>query len=198
MTASTGDLERLLAQYRAAVARAVSSGGPLGPVLRVTIFDDSPAGSAGFDRIFTGLTATLDELPAALSAAVPAIRAAFARNFADERERTAWAALAPRTVAERTRLGFGGTGPILTRTGALRRHVMAAPPRVTRAGRTVELRVRPGRTVARTGAPYDALAQGTSRMPARPMVVVRQDDANRITSAISRELRRRAQANGLG
>ena len=73
-----------------------------------------------------------------MTAAVPTIRAAHRENFTTEGAsgRGAWAALAPRTLAERARLGFG-PGPILTRTGALRAHVLGRtgerdPPRVPR------------------------------------------------------------------
>ena len=164
--------------------------------VRVTIFDDAPAGGKGFDRVFAGFGATIDAMPAALRAGLPAVGAAFAANFTRQGARAAWAPLAPSTQAERRRLGYGPARPILVRSGALRAHVLAATKaaRITRTGNTVRLVVDP-----RPGMPkYAWLALGTSRMPARPMLVVTPEHATRITSAVSRHLRTVAAANGLG
>lgn len=52
------------------------------------------------------------------------IRLRFKRNFEVEGFPTKWAPLAERTVAERRRLGFPGTHPILQRTRELKRSVV--------------------------------------------------------------------------
>lgn len=177
--------------------RATRSGGSSSAV-RLTINDDDAASTTGFDRLFTGLGVTLAGLEVVLGSppVIDAIREQFARNFDQEGGRTRWAALAPSTVEERKRLGYGGAHPILQRTGALRRHVLAAPPKVTRTGAGAELRIRPGDSVG--GEPkYLALAMGTRHMPGRPMVVIDASGAVKVTSAISRALRQRAQAAGL-
>lgn len=178
--------------------RSVGAGKKIPPgMLGITITDDSRANAAGLDRIFDAFGATIDEIPDVLAAAVPTIREQHAAVFRTEGTagRGKWAPLAPATLAERARLGYG-PGPIQVRTGALRDHVLSTPAKIVRRGRTVELTIRPADKVG--GVPkYRALALGTSRIPARPMVTVGPAGAARITSAISRELRRRAAARGL-
>lgn len=174
------------ARYLAHEAAKFQQGVKRGAV-RLTINDDAPGDTTGFDRVFAGLGAVIDNFPAALAAAVPTIRQQFADNFRREAAREAWAPLAPVTIRERIRLGYG-RGPKLRRTGALMRHVLTAPPKVSRAGGDVALRIRPGDSVG--GVPkYRALARGTGRMPARPMVVINSAGAVKVTSAISRALR---------
>lgn len=167
-------------------------------MIGVTIRDDSAAMAKGLDRIFDAFGATMDDVPDVLRSAVPTIREAHRAVFSSEGSagRGRWAPLAPRTLAERARLGFG-PGPILVRTGALRAHVLAAPAKVTRRGSTVELRIEPAPVVG--GVPkyvYNAL--GTSTIPGRPMVALGPAAAAKVTSTISRQLRARARANGLG
>lgn len=193
-------VSRRTADVRRAVDRfnKATTAGKGGHGVRLTINDDDAASTTGFDRVFDGLGVTLAGLEVVLGSppVVDAIREQFARNFDQEGGRSSWAALAPSTVEERQRLGYGGAHPILQRTGALRRHVLAAPARVTRSGTAAELRIRPGDSVG--GVPkYLALAMGTHRMPGRPMVVIDSSGAVKVTSAISRALRQRAQASGL-
>jgi hypothetical protein len=170
-------------------------------MLRVTIHDDSKANGKGLDRIFEAFEATLDDVPDVFRQALPAIRKAHAEVFSSEGSagRGRWAALAPRTQIERARLGYGPRSPILVRTGALRRHVLTAPAKITRGSGFVRLEIRPGDVVA--GVPkYRALALGapSNNLPARPMVALGPANAARVTSAIQRALRARAAANGLG
>lgn len=167
-------------------------------MIGITIRDDAPGNTKGLDRIFDGFGATMNDLPAILLEAVPTIRAAHAEVFRSEGAagRGRWSALAPSTLAERQRLGFG-PGPILVRTGGLRDHVLSAPARITRRGNTVELRIQPAAVV--DGVPkYAANALGTDRIPARPMVALGPAASARVTSVVSRALRARARANGLG
>lgn len=183
------EVERAARAFAAATA---------GDAIRVTFNDDDPERTRGLSRVFVGLGATIDAMPAVLRASgIPAIRAEFRRNFADERGRRPWAPLAPRTVEERIRLGYPGRRPILKRTGALERHVVNAPAMVLRVPTGLELRIAPGERVNGV-AKYRPLALGTGTMPARPMVVLPAPAANRVTSAISRALRERAIAAGLG
>lgn len=167
--------------------------------LRVTIFDDSKANGKGLDRIFEAFDLTMREIPEVLASIVPEVRAAHARTFASEGSagRGAWSPLAPATLAERARLGYG-PGPILKRTGALEAHVLNAPVKITRRGNTVELRIEPDVNVG--GVPkYRALALGNpaTNLPPRPMVTVGSSSAVKITSTLQRALRARAAARGL-
>lgn len=183
----------------AAVARLerANAGGHLG-MFRFTFEDDAAQRRRSIDRLFDALDATLEEIPDVLESALPEIRAGFARNFASESAGgAAWAALAPRTLRDRMRLGFG-PGPILTRTGALAAHVIGTPAQITTLGNTVELKIRPDRSVG--GVPkYDALAKGyaPNNLPGRPMVVLGDSDRVKVTSKIARSLRERARAHGL-
>lgn len=181
-----GDVTRAVRRFE----QSVSGGG-----IRVSISDDDTGGTRGFDRVFVGLGATLDAIPDVLrNEAAAAARVEFARNFVEERGRSGWAPLAPRTVAERVRLGYGGRHPIQVRTGALRAHVLGTKPEVTTGGGGVTLRIAPGKGMRK----YAWLAKGTRTIPPRPMVVLKPDASARVTSAISRALRQRAARNGIG
>lgn len=171
--------------------------------VRLTFNDDGPGDTRGLDRLFVGLDVTLDGVLAVMGepAVLRTIREQFRLNFEGEKGRRPWPALAPRTVAERRRLGYGGAHPILVRTGALRQHVLRTPAQTRRVGSGAELRIAPSPSV--NGVPkYRVLARGGrtpsgGRIPPRPMVVIDAQGAVRVTSAISRALRARAAANGL-
>lgn len=103
------------------------------------------------------------------------IRQKFARNFTEEGHPDKWVALAPMTVQQRRRLGFGGEHPILQRTRELKRSV------VERGHQYNLSQVTTGRTkitlvLGSTDPRFVALHAGTSRIPARPMVVLGDDD----------------------
>lgn len=186
--ARAAQVDRAVQEFTRAVA---------GTPVRVTFNDGDRANTTGMDRVFVQLGLTLASLPDLLRGpGVAAIRQEFTQNFADESGRKRWARLAPATVRDRVAKGYG-RGPILQRTGRLKRHVITAPAQIRSGGGVVELRIAPSANVG--GRPYyRAQALGTSRIPSRPMVVLRPAAANRVTSAISREARRRAQSNGLG
>lgn len=75
---------------------------------------------------FTDITKLIARLNSATSSdtepVTQAIREGFAENFTGERRGTgqSWAALQPSTVFDRIRHGYGGSHPILVRTGSLR------------------------------------------------------------------------------
>lgn len=193
MSSRASDVRHAVQRFKADTTPRGAGSAPI----RLTFNDDNPADTRSVSRLFDGLGATLDSMADVLRGeGLDAIRAAFARNFDRQGERAPWPALAPSTIAQRIRLGYGA-GPILRRTGALRRHVTTAPAEVRRTGTTLELRIAPGNVVA--GRPkYRPLAMGTSRMPARPMVVLTPDSVANVTGVVSRALRNRARANGLG
>ena len=193
---TSGDLEAALARFRRTIR---APGGNLG-YIRVAIEDDSAERKRGLDRMFDAMGAVVDDFPQILEAAVPTIKAAHAAVFATQGTagRGRWAPLAPRTLAERHRLGYG-PGPILKRTGALEAHVLATPAKITRRGMDVELRIEPDRMV--DGVPkYRALAKGYApgNLPGRPIVAIGPAAARKVTSTIQRALRARARAAGLG
>lgn len=196
------------ARLRAAIARFTrsaggggggsTSGGVPAGFLRVTIVDDVNGNRKGIDRLFDAFDATIDDIPDVFRESLPAIRAAHRAVFASEGAsgRGRWTPLAPSTLAERARLGYG-PGPIHVRTGALRDHVLSAPAQITRFAGGVELRIEPDANVG--GVPkYRALALGTDRIPSRPMVALGRPAAARVTSTIQRALRNRARSHGLG
>ena len=129
----------------------------------------------------------LAALPAdALRPTQEAIRASFAANFFNESAGAApWAPLAPRTVAERERLGYPGEHPILVRSGQYR-HSFIDPDdddhysRVSsEGGRTV---IAEGTTDIRAGT----LEFGSDRVPARPALLPSDAGRQRITEALDR------------
>lgn len=185
-------------RIRAAVAKIGAQGGGSG-MIRVTLGDDNAARTKGLDRVFDAFGATMDDVPKVLESIVPTIRAAHRATFDTEGAagRGAWAALAPRTLRDRRRLGYG-PGPKLVRTGALRDHVLSTPAKVTRRGDTTELRIEPDPDVGGVRK-YRALALGRPEinLPGRPMVAVGPASARTITSALQRALRARAAAAGL-
>lgn len=166
-------------------------------MLLVEIRDDSNEREAGISRIFEAFDATIDEFPDVLRDALPEIRRAHGQNFDTEGAsgRGPWAPLAPSTLRDRARLGFP-PGPILTRTGALRAHVLAADADISQVGNLTILRIRPGDYVGGV-AKYRYLAGGTSKMPARPQVTIGPANATKVSSVIQRSLRARARAHGL-
>lgn len=197
-----GRAARLNAAARTFERAAAARGG--GPI-RLTMHDDGPGDTRGFDRLFVGLGATVAAFPDALRDALPTIRAAHAAVFrtAGLAGRGGWPALSESwTVPERIALGYGGRAPILVRTGALRDHVLNTPAVVSKTADGFELRIAPTPNVGGV-AKYRILARGGTtslgtRIPARPMVALGPTQAVKVTSAISRSLRQRAAANGLG
>lgn len=191
------DVRKAVGKFNATTAAGGSS------FVRVSFDDDDGADTRGFDRVFTGLDVTLAGMASVLSdsAVLSVIRQQFAANFTAEAGRKPWAQLAPTTVQERIRKGYGGRHPILQRTGALKRHVMTAPAKTTTTARGATLRIAPSPSVGGVRK-YAMLAKGGTtptggKVPARPMVVLTPGGATKVSSAISRALRARAAANGI-
>lgn len=101
-----------------------------------------------------------------------------ARNFNAE-GRPAWTPLKPVTIADRLRKGFG-PGPILQRSGALRRSLteLNAPHQIFRPRpRSLQL------TSTLFYFPFHQ--QGTSRIPKREMLAFQKQDKSQITRIIN-------------
>lgn len=78
----------------------------------------TPDSTRELEQLFQRIERALDPPDADLEPTRNAVRDGFALNFADEASGWGpWEALAPRTVIERRRLGFGPEHPILIRTG---------------------------------------------------------------------------------
>jgi hypothetical protein len=194
-------------QRAAAAKRAVAAfnatKAPGGGFVRVSFNDDDRADTRGLDRVFVGLDVTLAGMASVLSSGpvLAAIREQFAANFDREGGRKKWAQLAPTTVQERIRKGYGGRHPILERTGALRGHVLSTPAKTSTTARGATLRIAPSPSVKGVRK-YAMLAKGGTtptggKVPGRPMVVLTPGGATKVSSAISRALRARAAANGI-
>lgn len=200
-----GTLRARVRAYVRALTRfdsQTAGSGPVSAPIRLTINDGDPASTTGFDRVFVSLGVTLGGMTAVLSdaAVLAAIRKAFEQNFDREGGRTSWPALASSTIVERRRKGYGA-GPILQRTGALKRHVLTTPAVTSTTGRGAQLRISPSPSVNGVRK-YRILALGGrtptgGRIPSRPMVVLTPQGSVKVTSAISRALQARAAANGL-
>lgn len=97
------------------------------------------------------------------------------RNFASEGRPNRWQPLKPATIKERIRRGFGA-GPILQRTGKLKDGFR------TQFGSS--------RLSIVNGVPYFMHHQyGTSKMPARVMIVLLPQDKGQVTRIIRQHLR---------
>jgi hypothetical protein len=103
-----------------------------------------------------------------------------------------WKPLAESTVAERTRLGYGGAHPILWRTGDLG-HALAERGA---AGNVFE--VGPDRLTVGASIFYALFHQdGTTRMPARPIVGLSRTRREGIVKRLGEYVRKTVAAAGL-
>lgn len=109
------------------------------------------------------------------------IREGFAESFAGERAGTgkAWNPLAPSTVRERLRLGYGGAHPILVRSGAYRESFLSRGNgdhlhrlQVSAEGWTLE----EGSTDYRV----HWLEGGTATIPERPVTILSREAEERL------------------
>lgn len=152
-------------------------------MIRLRPTENSRRDFADFAQQIEGLAKLPDD---ALRPVQEAIRASFAANFAAESAgATPWAPLAPRTVADRERLGYPGEHPILVRSGQYRRSFIDPADdehysRVTtEGGRTV---IAEGTTDIRAGT----LEFGSDRVPARPALIPGDAARQRIGAALDR------------
>lgn len=114
-----------------------------------------------------------------------AITQGFQDNFTRQSsEAGPWARLAPSTVIDRQRNGYGGSGPILVRTGGLRagytqRGASDHHERIWQSatGLTIEA----GSSDERIALFHE---RGTSRMPARPISLLGDASESRIIDTI--------------
>lgn len=104
-----------------------------------------------------------------------------------------WKPLAESTVAERTRLGYGGEHPILQRTGALRESL------ATRGAPGNVFEVAPDRLQVGTSLFFAFFHQGgTKKMPARPIVGVSWQRRSAIVQRLVEFVNSQVKAAALG
>jgi phage gpG-like protein len=137
---------------------------------------------------FTDITKLIARLNAPSSTdtepVTQAIRDGFAENFAGEQTGAglSWVPLRPFTIAERTRLGYGGAHPILVRTGSLRSSYTA------QGGDSVNEFTPDGSGwVLAVGSQHpNALKheQGEGRVPARPVTILSPQRENTIADRV--------------
>lgn len=119
---------------------------------------------------------------AAIGAVGEIVRGAASRNFGRGGSgHGSWNPLAPRTVQERVRLGYGGTSPILIRTGAY-------AGSFTGGNEHVEDSYRSGGvwTIAIGSDDYRATTHefGRDQVPARPVLIFGEDVETDIEQAL--------------
>lgn len=104
------------------------------------------------------------------------IREEIAANFASESEAgTKWAPLAPRTVEDRIRKGYGGEHPILERTGELKSGMKGSSDNES-------AEVGPSEDIPYAGVQNDGSKDG--KIPARPYLRISAKGEERISDAI--------------
>lgn len=122
------------------------------------------------------MLASLGDLSPAMSKVAGVARDAIDSNFHTESDGTnAWHGLAPSTVADRVRKGYGGEHPILQRTGELMS--------------TIDITAGSDAVTIAPQAEYAVYHQeGTSKMPARPFIAFTDAEEEMILKAIAEHI----------
>jgi phage gpG-like protein len=165
---------------------AVSSGG----FVRITFQID---GLPEIRRRLASWGASIQTLEPAWQDVGDALTADFMLNMIGEGgvfARKMWPQLAPSTVADRLRKGYGGAHPILQRTGALALSLL-------RGGPGNVFQTTPNSLVVGTNIAYAGFHQrGTSKMPARPVVGMSFARRGLIVRTLGDYVREQARAQG--
>ena len=129
-----------------------------------------PVPSPALDAKIAGWAERIGTLAGAFGGIVADFHATETRRFAEEGP--GWQQLAPRTVAERARQGYGGEHMILHRTGLLEGSLSSAGPGSVQ-------RVSPDELFVGTDVPYAHWHQTGGSKPGRPpqRVLVSLDEA---------------------
>jgi len=137
-----------------------------------------PYDTADAERSDRELTRAIGNLRPAMTKAVTIVADAIDSNFRSESDAgKRWAPLAPSTLAQRERKGYG-PGPILQREGTLRT-LASAHREVSESGAEV----------GPEGPDYaEYHLTGTPRMPARPFLDISELSVDAIDDAIHRHL----------
>jgi hypothetical protein len=169
-----------------------------GPVVDIEIFGDSRAVDNMLRSIYNAFSDELIATEFLAETVDPLLRSSIEERFAAEGDAASgpWAPLADATVAIRESQGFPGAHPINVRTGAMKRHLVDDPPRVSvhSLGATMWSPGTPGSpdmqkkmTTAQTGGP---------RTPARPVLLVGPDDLETMMVALAGYLGKHVAAGG--
>lgn len=126
----------------------------------------------------------------------------FAANFAQEggffRKSANWPQLAPATVKDRLRRGYGGAHPMLERTGLLRQSVSErGTPGNVFLVEANSLTIGTSYPVAKWHQDGTRRKDGTQRMPARPVVGISWNRRSAIVKRLGDYVRTQLAANGL-
>lgn len=132
-----------------------------------------------FTPALTGIEHRLIDLVPAYEAIAAAFRRIEQRRF--DSEGPGWAELAASTVAQRERLGIGGSHPILSRKGIVdrgRRGGQLRTSLTTKGAKNSVVRPEVDGLFVGTADPVAKYHQeGTAKMPARPLVDLNEADA---------------------
>lgn len=138
---------------------------------------------ADYVKDLNGIVKRSEDMSPVFEAYARYLMGVVARNFEAEGRPKRWAALAPSTVQDRIRKGYG-PGPILERTGKLKRSL-------TERGATGNiLRIGPKSLKYGSSVKYFVYHQyGTSTMPARKMMVAQRQDNSQLSRIANTYLR---------
>lgn len=158
---------------------------------------DKPAYDASADRvarILKTIEDTIQDLREGWERVVPIVLASIRQNFTVE-GRPAWAPLAPRTRAERSRQGFDPAHPILVRTGELMREATGE------GSHHMSWIAKPAELSFRTDPLFEKFQQHNGLqlydriyVPARPFFFIQEEDERPILEALALFVTKRIQA----
>lgn len=171
-----------------------------GPVIDIEIFGDSRAVDNMLRSIYNAFS---DELIAAeflVETVDPILRHSIEERFAAEGDAASgpWQPLTEATVAIRESKGFPGAHPINVRTGAMKKHLVDDPPRVSvhSLGATMWSPGDQGSSEMKKKVRTAQEGDPATRTPARPVLMVGPDDLEAIMVALAGYLGRHVAAGG--
>ena len=102
--------------------------------------------------------------------------ASLQENFDAQGRPSSWAPLSPRTQQERSKQGFNPTGPILERTGELRRELGKNSSHLTWIGSPSELKFIPDPLFDKFHHHTGFVTSFGATVPARPFLLIQESD----------------------
>lgn len=153
------------------------------------------------EKEYSALTKVLDTLKASVKDMRPAwervsdiIYASLEKNFDAQGRPSTWIPLSPRTQRERASQGFGASGPILERTGELRRAVSNNSGYLTWLGSPSELKFIPDMSFGKFQHHTGYVTSFGATVPARPFLFIQDDDHTPILQELAFYLAKSIQA----
>ena len=140
---------------------------------------EGPQSPQDYAKDLNGMVERSKDLSPAFEAIARYLQGVVMRNFKAEGRPVKWAPLAPSTIADRMRKGYG-SGPILQRSGGLMKSL------TTPGAPGFSLRVGPRSVAYTSNIFYFRFHQvGTSKMPARPMLVFQKQDHTQVSRILN-------------